>query len=165
MIIIISTSTEPTSSQRDPVHFEKSHTKHRGNQLMRNEHFRTDTYPALQRVLIWLAVHNSTTEQSLTDTVTMCMEARCPSACSRVNVPYQVLHSQDHDKVAGTSHGTKHPHQPYKGCRWTDAVNVQWGKYSCWVPSSSSLHHVTDCCLGQDNGQTALTAPRWFPLK
>lgn len=52
-IIIVSTSTTPTSSQRDLVHFEKSHTKHRGNQLKGNQHLQTDIDPTLQRVLIW----------------------------------------------------------------------------------------------------------------
>ena len=78
-IITVSTSTEPTSSQRDLVHFEKSHAKRRGNQLMRNQHLQTDTYPALQRLLIWLAARNSTTEHSVTDTVTESMEACCVS--------------------------------------------------------------------------------------
>lgn len=78
MIIIVSTSTEPTSSQRDPVHFEKSHAKRRGNQLMGNQHLQTDTHPALGRVPIWLAVHNSTTEQSLTDTITESTKCAVP---------------------------------------------------------------------------------------
>lgn len=79
MIIISSTCTEPSSSQRDPVHFEKIHSKQGGKQ-----HLQTDTHPALLRV--------------------------------------------------GFS------------------------------PPSSSSHHVTDCSLGQDSGQTALSAPKCSPL-
>lgn len=74
---------------------------------MRNQHLQTDTYPALQRALIWLAVHNSTTEQSCTDAVAEPMEVCCPPVRPRAKAPYQASCSQDHDKLAGTSHGTQ----------------------------------------------------------
>lgn len=48
MIIIFCTCTAPSSSQRDPLHLEKFHSKHRGNQLMKNQHLQMDTDPPLQ---------------------------------------------------------------------------------------------------------------------